>query len=340
VKPSQQRHDEALALLREGRLDDAADAYRALLADDPTNAGVLHLFGIVEGQRGRYTHSVELVEASLRHAPQVAAAHANLGNALHALARYDEALASYRQALQLQPGHRNAQLGQGKACWSLGRLTDALDSYDAVLAQEPDLPEALMNRGDILLALGRRDEAVAALRRAIACGADEERIHYVLASIGVEPMPGVAPLAYVRDLFDSYAERFDEALVERLVLELAPREFDVGEWAGAVSSAFAADLAADRIRHVAWTELVLEGTRRPWLAEEVARWHAAHLRLAEQGLRAAGASDPHADAPLLVAVISGFMLGQLVTPTDDFEERVLRPALERLFTKLVEPVTA
>ena len=34
------------------------------------------------------------------------------------------------------------------------------------------------------------------------------------------------------------------------------------------------------------------------------------------------------------------MLGQLVTPTEHFEERIFRPALERLFTKLVEPVPA
>ena len=61
--------------------------------------------------------------------------------------------------------------------------------------------------------------------------------------------------------------------------------------------------------------------------------------LAELGLRAAGAPDPRADAPLLVATITGFMLGQLVTPADDFEERIFRPALERLFTKLTEPGT-
>jgi TetR/AcrR family transcriptional regulator, regulator of biofilm formation and stress response len=136
------------------------------------------------------------------------------------------------------------------------------------------------------------------------------------------------------------AAREEVERLERLVLDLAPRELDVAEWARAVSAELAADLESDPIRHVAFTELVLEGTRRPWLAEEVARWHAVHLRLAELGLRAAGSPDPHADAPLLVAAITGFMLGQLVTPTDDFEERVFRPALERLFTKLVEPVPA
>jgi len=155
------------------------------------------------------------------------------------------------------------------------------------------------------------------------------------------------PLSATTYWFDSKDELLQEALllvvreeverIERVVLELAPRELDVREWARAVSAVLAEDLASDPIRHVAFTELVLEGTRRPWLAEEVARWHAAQLRLAEFGLRATGAPDPQADAPLLVATITGFLLGQLVTPVDDFEQRIFRPALERLFTKLVEP---
>ena len=158
------------------------------------------------------------------------------------------------------------------------------------------------------------------------------------------------PLSATTYWFDSKEQLLQETLLlaareeierlERLVLDLAPREFDVAEWAGAVAAVIAADLAEDPIRHVAFMELALEGTRRAWLAEEVARWHAAHLRLAELGLRAAGSPDPRADAPLLVAAITGFMLGQLVTPTEHFEERIFRPALERLFTKLVERVRA
>jgi DNA-binding transcriptional regulator YbjK len=155
------------------------------------------------------------------------------------------------------------------------------------------------------------------------------------------------PLSATTYWFDSKEELLQETLLlaareeverlERLVLDLAPQELDPGEWARVVSAVLAADLESDPIRHVAFTELVLEGTRRPWLAEEVARWHAAHLRLAELGLRAAGAPDPRGDAPLLVATITGFLLGQLVTPVDDFEQSIFRPSLERLFTKLVEP---
>jgi DNA-binding transcriptional regulator YbjK len=158
------------------------------------------------------------------------------------------------------------------------------------------------------------------------------------------------PLSATTYWFESKDELLQEALllaareeverIERVVLDLAPRELDVLEWARAVSAVLADDLQSDPVRHVAFTELVLEGTRRPWLGAEVARWHEVHLRLAELGLRAAGAPDPRGDAPLVVAAITGFMLGQLVNPAEDFEERVFRPALERLFSRLTEGVPA
>jgi DNA-binding transcriptional regulator YbjK len=158
------------------------------------------------------------------------------------------------------------------------------------------------------------------------------------------------PLSATTYWFDSKDQLLQESLllaareeverVERVVLDLAPRELDVLEWARAVSAVLAADLESDPVRHVALIELVLEGTRRPWLGEEVARWHDAQLRLAEVGLRATGSPDPRADAPLVVAAVTGFMLGQIVYPVEDFENRVFRPALERLFTRLTEGVPA
>jgi hypothetical protein len=53
-------------------------------------------------------------------------------------------------------------------------------------------------------------------------------------------------------------------------------------------------------------------------------------------LRAAGSPDPAADAPLVVATLTGLVLGRLTTPHPSFEEAILRPALERLFARLVD----
>jgi DNA-binding transcriptional regulator YbjK len=133
------------------------------------------------------------------------------------------------------------------------------------------------------------------------------------------------------------AAREEVERLERVVVELAPRELDVGEWAAAVAAALASDLKADPTKHVALTELVMEGTRRPWLREEVERWEEAQLRLAEVGLRATGSPDPAGDAVLVVAAITGLMLGQLASPDPSFEDEVMRPALERLFGLLTQP---
>jgi TetR/AcrR family transcriptional regulator, regulator of biofilm formation and stress response len=132
------------------------------------------------------------------------------------------------------------------------------------------------------------------------------------------------------------AAREEVARVEGVVIDLAPRELDAGAWAAAVAAALATDLEDNPTRHVAFTELVLEGTRRPWLREEVGRWEDAWLRLAEMGLRAVGSTEPVADARLVVGAITGMMLGQLANPQPNFEDEVFRPALERLFTLLTE----
>jgi TetR/AcrR family transcriptional regulator, regulator of biofilm formation and stress response len=133
------------------------------------------------------------------------------------------------------------------------------------------------------------------------------------------------------------AARQEVERLERVVLSLAGTELDVSRWADAVAAELAAELEEDPARQVAFTELVLEGTRRPWLREEVARWEDAFLRLAELGLRATGSPEPVTDARLVVATVTGLMIGQLTNPQPDFENEVFRPALERLFTRLVEP---
>jgi DNA-binding transcriptional regulator YbjK len=144
--------------------------------------------------------------------------------------------------------------------------------------------------------------------------------------------------------FSSKEEIFREAVAlaageeverfERLVLDLAPRHVTPVAWAHEISAALAADVQSDPARPIALYEFMLEAARQPALREEVERWEAAQLRLAESGLRAAGSDDPETDAHVVVAAITGLILAQLTTPHTDFERKILRPALERLFTRL------
>lgn len=185
-----------------------------------------------------------------------------------------------------------------------------------------------------------RREAI--LRAAIALVGEEGPD--ALTHRAVAERAGVA-LSATTYWFSSKDEIFREAValaaaeeverLERLVLDLAPRHVTPAGWARALSEALAADLA-EPARSVAMFEFVLEASRQPELQEQVLRWESAHLRLAEAGLRAAGSDDPQTDAHLVVAAVTGLMLGQLTTPQPDFERKVLTPALERLFTRLAQ----
>jgi DNA-binding transcriptional regulator YbjK len=184
-----------------------------------------------------------------------------------------------------------------------------------------------------------RREAI--LRAAIALVGEEGPD--ALTHRAVAERAGVA-LSATTYWFSSKEEIFREAValaageeverLERLVLELAPRNVTPEGWARELSAALAADFEADPARPVAMFEFVLEASREPALRVEVERFEAAHLRLAEAGLQAAGSDDPETDARLVVATITGLMLEQLGTPNPRFERTILRPALERLFTRL------
>jgi protein O-GlcNAc transferase len=158
----------ALALHQQGQLAQAEAAYRAILKQAPGHFDALHLLGVVKHQRQNFAASVELIGRALRRNPNFAPAHFNIGNALAALGRHAEALASFERALALQPGYAEALSNRGNALLALRRPTDALQSYDRALALQPRDAETLYNRGNALLALQRADEALASYDQALA----------------------------------------------------------------------------------------------------------------------------------------------------------------------------
>jgi tetratricopeptide (TPR) repeat protein len=106
-----------------------------------------------------------------------AEAHNNLGSALRDLGRIDEAVASYRCAVAINRDFGMAHANLANALRSLGDLEDAVASFRQAVAIEPHCAEVLRNLGDSLLELGRADEADAAYRRALEIEPDCGEAH-------------------------------------------------------------------------------------------------------------------------------------------------------------------
>jgi tetratricopeptide (TPR) repeat protein len=106
----------------------------------------------------------------------------NLGNALGASERHEEALKSYDRALALEPDHGRAWHWRGVALAMLGRNAEAVESYDRALVLEPDKNRAWGNRGIALGELGRNAEALESYDRALALKPDD---HWAWFSRGI-----------------------------------------------------------------------------------------------------------------------------------------------------------
>ncbi len=159
--------EQALALHNAGRLDEARELYRQVLAVDPANAQALELLGTVECQTGQFEAGVRLFEQSLALKPDQPDVQYNRGLALQYLKRPDEAVASFDQVLQARPDHLQAWFARGNTLQSLRQFEGAAASYDKAVALRPDFAEAHSNRAYALHCLNRLDEAVAGYRRAL-----------------------------------------------------------------------------------------------------------------------------------------------------------------------------
>ncbi|MCM5558182.1 class I SAM-dependent methyltransferase [Pleomorphomonas sp. JP5] len=93
----------------------------------------------------------------------------------------------------------------------------AADLFLQTLERSPGWLPALIGAADALAANGRRDEAEPLLRE--AAKRDHDGLFGAslrLAALGFAEVPDAPPAAYVRGLFDDYADRFETALVEDL----------------------------------------------------------------------------------------------------------------------------
>ena len=197
-------------LQAEGRLDEAVEQYRQVLALTPDDALAHSNLGTALAAQGRLDEAVGHYERALALAPGDADAHSNLGNALLSLGRADEGVASLRRALDVDPGsaEAHAALGialhdggdlddaivhlrraidlgvvtaelhnrLGIALGSAGRLDEAAAEFGRAVDLEPGHLDAHANLGTALQMQGRLDEAVARFRTALAIAPDHPEL--------------------------------------------------------------------------------------------------------------------------------------------------------------------
>ena len=152
---------------QQGQLEDARAAYERMLVLQPGHADALHMLGAMAMQSGEHALAVERISVSVHNNPRNATAYFNLGLALKALQRYEEAMVSFSQAIAIQPDYAQAWNNRGVVLQDQLRWDEAAQSYAGAIAAQPGFAQAHYNLGNALRALGRFEAALASYDTAI-----------------------------------------------------------------------------------------------------------------------------------------------------------------------------
>jgi tetratricopeptide (TPR) repeat protein len=187
------RADGADILLAQGRLEEAADQFRQVVAANPDYAesrnhlGDVYLkmgklpeavaqfeetvrlrpdatdarvnLGTILSQTGHLPEAIAQFDEALKQRPDSAVIHNNLGNALSQEGRLPEAIGHYEEAVRLRPSFVDARVNLANSLTRAARLPEALDQYAVALRLEPDLADGRYNWGMALAQAGRLAEA-------------------------------------------------------------------------------------------------------------------------------------------------------------------------------------
>ncbi|WP_448204731.1 tetratricopeptide repeat protein [Azospirillum sp. sgz302134] len=167
-------------------------------------------------QSGRTADAVQAYQTLAAERPDSATVRLGLARALAAEGQPAEALEEYREAVTLRPDDRDAALELSALLVESGDALGAVELLQPLSRREPDDATLHLYIGRAWIALREPEKALASLRRARDLDSDD--------TLGAGPL--IAALeagegadlsaAYVRALFDRYADRFDQDLLGKL----------------------------------------------------------------------------------------------------------------------------
>ena len=131
-------------------------------------AGVilLVLATLTNAQIQRWRNSFTLFEHALAVTPPNLRIEHNLGVALGASDRYDEAAAHFAKALQIDPHFYDGLVAMGVTRAHQGQMREAIDYFQAAIRSQPDAPKARVQLAHALWNEKRDEEALEEMRRA------------------------------------------------------------------------------------------------------------------------------------------------------------------------------
>jgi len=174
--------DGALLHHQNGRLLEAEQTYKRILAINPDHPDCLHLLGMLSYQSGDLETAANLIRRAISIHKTGVSYYLNLGTVLSAQGKLDEAETLYRHALTLKPNLTEVHVNLGNVLQARGQLEASVECYEKALALRPDSAEAYNNLGNARQEQCQMDAAIACYEKALAIKPDYAEVYYNLGN--------------------------------------------------------------------------------------------------------------------------------------------------------------
>jgi tetratricopeptide (TPR) repeat protein len=182
-KTTQRMLDDALQLHQNGRIFEAEQLYRRILAINPRHPDCLHLLGMIAYQEGSFETAATMIRQAIAINSSGTSYYANLGTVLQAQGKLEEAEILYRHALTLKPELAEVHVNLGNVLQARGELGGSVASYERALALRPACAETHNNLGNARQEQGQMDMAISCYERALFIKPDYAEAYYNLGKV-------------------------------------------------------------------------------------------------------------------------------------------------------------
>ena len=168
--------ERALALCDLGRLDDAEEALRKVLREDPDDPVAHGILALVLLDLDRADEALQAASTTIALAPDLSLGHTASAQALLSLGRFDDAEASAKEAIRIDPEDPDPWVLLTAADLGRGRWPDALSAADKALSLEPESESARGLRA-VALAMSKGADWQEAADQTLAVAPDSALAH-------------------------------------------------------------------------------------------------------------------------------------------------------------------
>ena len=183
---SQEKLEEALGLHQAEQFDQAEEAYLNILVDEPKNAEVLKLLGVLACQRSQFEDGISYLEASIEADPSVSEYHHVLGHSYLVTGRIDDAITSFIKAGEIDPGREDVFAALGDTYQNIQKFPEALKAYHQAAEIAPDQIKYHVNAGLSAIFSNQFEIAGKYLNYALERTQDFSQVYYGLALVEAE----------------------------------------------------------------------------------------------------------------------------------------------------------